>query len=218
MPDAIIIESLCRRPKGQNLIDMGDGTIYDFRDDGTGAQVALVSNPAHQRKLLSITEGFAFKGAPGAQPVVASALSLPALEAAFDAIVPASVTEAGPVPPKPPATFAEAEALMAQFGAPDPKSAAYAAFPHLVENLPPTAPPEPAPATLQKPVTPPADPSEASDLAVSEHADLNGKGLAEIRAIFKDEMNKNPSPRHKIEMLVAQIEAVRAERAKGPAN
>lgn len=214
MPDAIIIESLCRRPKGQNLIDMGDGTIYDFRDDGTGAQVALVSNPAHQRKLLSITEGFAFKGAPGAQPVVASALSLPALEAAFDAIVPASVTEAA-VAPKPPATFAEAEALMAQFGAPDPTAAAIASFPHLVE---PPAPPEPAPATLQKPVTPPADPSDGGDLAVSEHADLNGKGLAEIRAIFKDEMNKNPSPRHKIEMLVAQIEAVRAERAKGPAN
>lgn len=238
---AIIIESINHRPPGQNLIEMSDGTTYDFRDDGTGRQVALVSVEAHQARLLSIAEGFRFAGAAGARLPAAPAVTLPALEAAFDAIVPASVTEAGPVPPKPAECAAAlldhiiytnlearlgpqiADAIIDELVLISKGEVMHGALPPAEASAPGVGPvtviddkgPTAPPVTLQKPA---ADPSEGGDLAVSEHADLNGKGLAEIRAIFKDEMNKNPSPRHKIEMLVAQIEAVRAERAKGPAN
>lgn len=43
--------------KGSN-IDMGDKTTIPFREDENGDHVAMVSNPRHIQRLLSITEGF----------------------------------------------------------------------------------------------------------------------------------------------------------------
>lgn len=216
----VLIESLCRRPAGLNLIDMGDGTVYDFRDDGTGAQVALVTNPDHQRKLLSITEGFAFKGAGASE-----GLALPERDAAE--IGGTGEAESPPVAPAPPKTLAEAAALLAAMGVTDPDAAALV-FPHLyAAQIDKIAQTEAANAEREAaakaavPVEPaklPEPKEPAGDLSVSEYPDLNGKTLAEIRTIYANEWGKPSSPRHGIETLVAKIESIRAERAKSPAN
>lgn len=209
-PTAVLIESLCRRPAGQNLIEMSDGTTYDFRDDGTGAQVALVSDPAHQRKLLSITEGFAFKGAAAGEGLALPPRDPAEIGGTGEAVSPVTA-------PEPPKTLAEAAALLAAMGVVDPNAAALV-FPHLAAAPEPTPPVEApvAPVELQEPPAPVTEP--AGDLSVSEHADLNGKTLAEIRVIYANEWGKPSSPRHSIDTLVAKIESIRAERAKGPAN
>lgn len=49
---------------------------------------------------------------------------------------------------------------------------------------------------------------------VTSTADLEAMSLAEVREVFKAELGRNPSPKSIKETLVAQIEAVRAERAK----
>lgn len=49
---------------------------------------------------------------------------------------------------------------------------------------------------------------------VTSTADLEVMSLAEVREVFKVELGRNPSPKSIKETLVAQIEAVRAERAK----
>ena len=242
-PTPVLIESLCRRPAGLNLIDMGDGTIYDFRDDGTGAQVALVSNPNHQRKLLSITEGFAFKGAAAAPlDVNRNALSVATgLPASFipgeDPTNTITVQHSAPTAAlQPPATVQEAREMLRAMGVFDTTAVILVAFPHLIPNYDaetaaanaereaaaaaavPASAPGSEPVEPVKPPQPVAPKEPSGDLSVSDQADLNGKTLAEIRAIYAEELGKAASPRHGIDVLVAKIESIRAERAKGPAN
>ena len=224
----ILIESLCRRPAGQNIIDMGDGVIYDFRDDGTGAQVALVSNPDHQRKLLAITEGFAFKGAAAPEGVNLQALSLPAqFIHGEDPASTVAVQHTAPQAIEPTdaarlllehivyynladrhgrefadafvnelsliaegrvlyGALADAETLAANV---EREAAASAAVP-ATPPAPGVEPVEPVSLPERKPATP----EPAGDLSVSDHPDLNGKTLAEIRAIYAQEWGKPASP------------------------
>lgn len=236
----VLIESLCRRPAGQNIIDLGDGAVYDFRDDGTGAQVALVSNPEHQRKLLSIAEGFAFYGAATTAPLELDTAGF------LGTLLPASF-----IPGEDPAnTVAVAHSAPQAI---EPADAARLLLEHIVyynladrhgqefadafvnelsliaegrvlygatadtEAGAVAAKPEAAAATVA-PAEPVKPQEPATDLSVSDHADLNGKTLAEIRAIYAQEWGKPASPRHTMDVLVSKIESIREERAKGPAN
>ena len=228
MPPAmpVLIESLCRRPAGQNIIDLGDGAVYDFRDDGTGAQVALVSNPEHQRKLLSIAEGFAFYGSAAEQGVNSQALSLPAqFIPGEDPANTVAVAHSAPVGLRPPATIEEAREMLGAMGVFDTTEVILVAFRHLIpgydaETADANAEREAAAqaAVAVAPVKLPEPKEPAADLSVSDHADLNGKTLAEIRAIYAQEWGKPASPRHTMDVLVSKIESIREERAKGPAN
>lgn len=69
---------------------------------------------------------------------------------------------------------------------------------------------KPAPA-IQPTVDAPADQDPGQTTTTS---DLDAMSLAEVREVFKVELGRNPSPKSIKETLVAQIEAVRAERAK----
>lgn len=75
----------------------------------------------------------------------------------------------------------------------------------------PSAPQAP-PATVAPPTTAPAAPS------AEQHGDAPQKPLdqmtdEEIRAVFKAELGRVAPPKSKIETMIAQIEAIRAERA-----
>lgn len=114
----IIIEALCHRPAGKNIIEMGDGTVYDFRDDGTGRQITAVSVEAHATRLLSITEGYRFAGVvmPAASGVLLAAAVGPqgTGEAGTTATTTTVATAPAATPPVPPVaapTDAEVEVM-----------------------------------------------------------------------------------------------------------
>lgn len=146
----IIVQSLCIRAPGQNVIEMADGTVYDFRDDGTGRQVALVADEGHATRLLSITEGYRFAGA-----------AMIAVESGLD-----------PFPAGQGIIQTTQAEKVDQTGATDP----------------------------QKTDAPVALPNEAA---------LEAMELSDLRKQFANETGKNASPKHKADVLIAQILAVR---------
>lgn len=86
----------------------------------------------------------------------------------------------------------------------------------------PVTPQEPQ--APQAPVEPPAIPHPAAPVAApavtvaEQHGDAPQKPLdqmtdEEIRAVFKAELGRIAPPKSKIETMIAQIEAIRAERA-----
>jgi len=73
------IRTLPNGTKGSN-IDMGDGTIIPFREDENGDHVAMVSNPKHLQRLLSIVEGYEIHAMPEPVAAPADATDLSALD------------------------------------------------------------------------------------------------------------------------------------------
>ena len=162
MSQALIIECLLIR-KGGTQVDMGDKTIYHFKDDGTGAHVATISNPLHIGTLLGIKEAYRVYGAAAAEAAVG--------------IAPAATAMIQPAPIAAPAIVAPVIA--------------------------PTMAIVPAPA-------PSIDPPTTLNAQLGLDADMD---INQLRAVFLQEVGREPSAKAKPETMIAQIEAVRAERA-----
>lgn len=156
MSSAVIIESIIKRPGG-STVTLGD-IDYRFEPDHQGRHVAVVENPVHIDRLLSIREGFRL------------------LEAAPKANAPAPVA---------------AGAMQAA----------------------PVQQATPAPVTTE----PEGDEGRGDDSDKKPEGAADGAledmSLSQIREVFKVELGRNPSPKSIKETLIAQIEAVRAERA-----
>lgn len=60
---AMLIRCLQKRKGGSN-ITMADNTVIAFRPDENDDHVALVKDPAHIQRLLSITEGYVIHTGP----------------------------------------------------------------------------------------------------------------------------------------------------------
>lgn len=153
MPSAVIIESIIKRPGG-STVTLGD-IDYRFEPDHQGRHVAVVENPVHIDRLLSIREGFRLlEAAPkGNAP----------------APVPAGAMQAAPVAPAIQPSEPEGDEGRGDDADKEPEGAADGA--------------------------------------------LEDMSLAQVREVFKVELGRNPSPKSIKETLIAQIEAVRAERA-----
>lgn len=111
---AMIIRSKLQRIlsngiKGSN-IDMGDGTTIAFREDDNGDHVAMVSNPKHIQRLLSITEGYEIHRMP-AQPQDTMASQAAMMDVGAP---PRPETAAPPSPPAPTQTVPPAPVQAAQ--------------------------------------------------------------------------------------------------------
>ena len=165
MSQALIIECMLIR-KGGTQVDMGDKTIYHFKDDGTGAHVATISNPEHIGILLGIREAYRVYGAAAAEAAVGIAPAATAM-----------------IQPAPIAAIA-APAIVAPVIAPAPAI------------VPAPAPSIDPPTTLN------------AQLGLDANMDID-----QLRAVFLQEVGREPSARAKPETMIAQIEAVRAERA-----
>ena len=61
--NAMLIRCKLKRPGGTK-VTMADGTSIAFQPDENGDHVALVSNPDHIQRLLSITEGYQIHSLP----------------------------------------------------------------------------------------------------------------------------------------------------------
>lgn len=161
MSQALIIECLLIR-KGGTQVDIGDKTIYHFKDDGNGAHVATISNPEHIGILLGIREAYRVYGAA-------------AVEAPLG-VAPAATATIQPAPIVAP--------VIAPVAAPAPAI------------VPTPAPSIDPPTTLN------------AQLGLDANMDLD-----QLRAVFLQEVGREPNARAKPETMIAQIEAVRAERA-----
>lgn len=54
----MLIECKLKR-QGGSVVDMGDGTVYHFKDDGTGRHVSNITVSKHIAVLMGIPEGYA---------------------------------------------------------------------------------------------------------------------------------------------------------------
>lgn len=64
---AVLIRCKLKRSGGSD-ITMANGDLIKFRPDQNGDHVAMVTNPAHIDRLMSIPEGYGFHGMAGGTP------------------------------------------------------------------------------------------------------------------------------------------------------
>ena len=84
--DAMLIECILKRDGGSK-VDLGDNT-YHFAPDSEGRHVAMVADPDHIGRFLSISEGYRIPRA-STSPVAQAAVSAPI--GAVGAVVPVTV-------------------------------------------------------------------------------------------------------------------------------
>lgn len=95
---AMLIRCKLKRPGGTE-VKMADGRLIHFRPDENGDHVALVSDPDHIQRLLSITEGYQIHA------MNAPAVPVADLGGAKPAIVAFTSAEPVPAPGPEPFTF-----------------------------------------------------------------------------------------------------------------
>jgi hypothetical protein len=185
---AALVECLLRRPPHGTKVEL-DGTVYHFKPDQDGREVAVIHNPAHLGKLLSISEAYTLFGVASKEPD-ATALGLDA------GANPVQITpEPAPAPEHAPAP------------APEPEQAANTIVPQPAQGDAPKA----------DPLDHDGDGKKGGSLAQGDEddtpADLAGKSLDELRAVFQAEIGRKPNVNAKPETLIAQIKARRDELA-----
>jgi hypothetical protein len=177
---------------GGSKITMADGTPYHFKDDGSGSHVAVVADEDHQSRLLAIPEAYAFHGA--FQPVETSAQTLGA------ELIPA---KAAPVLSAEPASVVTAPDV-------------------LTSTTAVTLPEGPLGEVNAKAIGG-TDLNQSQSKSQQEHAsvptpapanELEALSLDELREVFKTETGKAASASKKPDVMISQIMAIRAERAK----
>jgi|GEM_PF-1501650 len=166
MSQIMLIECTLQR-KGGTQVKMADNTTYHFKDDGTGAHIAAVSNADHIGTLLGIKEAYRVYGMQTADVAATGVVATTVQPIMVAPIVQAPVT---------------------------------------------------APAVTQAPAasTPPAQELQTPPPATTtnEQAGLSpDMNIDELRALFLAEVGREPNARAKAETMIAQIEAIRAERA-----
>lgn len=87
--DAMLIECILKRDGGSK-VDLG-GITYHFAPDSEGRHVAMVADPDHIGRLLSITEGYRI---PRASTSATAQAAVTAPIGAVGAVAPATVTAA----------------------------------------------------------------------------------------------------------------------------
>lgn len=173
----MLIENKLKR-KGGSFVDMGDGTIYHFKDDGTGREVAAVTNPSHIARLLGITEAYSIPAdqlAAMTQP--AAAVGLP--------VTPAPVVSVAPVVPAPAPVVTEVPGdLPPPQGGADPGGTG-------AEQAQDAA-------------------ASGQGAGVTDGGELTPETPIEtIRAIYREEIGREPNANYKAATLIGQIEAAR---------
>lgn len=174
----MLIENKLKR-RGGSFVDMGDGTTYHFKDDGTGREVASVTNPAHIQRLLSIPEGYRIPedqlaAMAAQQPVGAVYLAEPKAPGT----PPPAVTTVAVTPP--PAVLQNTD------GAGESDKPASGAAEEGQGG---------------------ADQTGASETGLVElTADTP---IETIRQVYRDEIGREPNANYKAATLIAQIEAAR---------
>lgn len=179
---------LCKLVRaGGTRITMADKTGYHFKDDGEGNHVCIVSNKDHQAALLSHPEAYSFFGAADAGDDAGLGIDLPATIAVPETQEPLPVFEQ-------PAISADLTAT----GLPEGSTAVVAT--QVAE--------QPQADTPQGQAEPTAD-----DAPVMS-AELEALSIEDLREVYKTEMGKAATASKKANVLISQILAVRAERAK----
>lgn len=175
----MLIENKLKR-RGGSFVDMGDGTTYHFKDDGTGREVASITNPTHIQRLLGIPEGYRI---PDDQ---LAAMSQPAVSVGAVVLAEPVATKA-PAPAVTSVVVAPAQAVLQNADGPGEG------------GNPDTGAAEGGQGG--------ADQTGASETGLVElTADTP---IETIRQVYRDEIGREPNANYKAATLIAQIEAAR---------
>lgn len=185
---AAIIECILRRPPHGTKIEL-DGKTIHFKPDADGRETAVVDDPEHIARLLSIPEAYRLSGVASKEP---------------------NTVPMGIIAPVTTPTLTQGADPAPQNDAKGPETTPPVTTPATIE--PGTAAPP------QSPLDHDGDGKAGGSLPKADEpdavpADLINRSLDDLRAVFQAEVGRKPNDRAKPETLIAQIVARRKELA-----